>query len=113
MLRRPPRSTRTDTLFPYTTLFRSDEDQPLAGEARGDGIERGGEDGVGRDPRGGGVERVDHRVAGDVDQALIDILAGERLGGGVGGGEMLVGDRRDDAAVHFLGPGGGGRKRCV
>src|SRR3546814_11821035 len=26
MLRRPPRSTRTDTLFPYTTLFRSRED---------------------------------------------------------------------------------------
>src|SRR3546814_13161453 len=25
MLRRPPRSTRTDTLFPYTTLFRSVE----------------------------------------------------------------------------------------
>src|SRR3546814_9877853 len=25
MLRRPPRSTRTDTLFPYTTLFRSDQ----------------------------------------------------------------------------------------
>src|SRR3546814_9282942 len=24
MIRRPPRSTRTDTLFPYTTLFRSD-----------------------------------------------------------------------------------------
>src|SRR3546814_8409698 len=23
MMRRPPRSTRTDTLFPYTTLFRS------------------------------------------------------------------------------------------
>src|SRR3546814_1318372 len=27
MIRRPPRSTRTDTLFPYTTLFRSK--QPL------------------------------------------------------------------------------------
>src|SRR3546814_17624359 len=27
MIRRPPRSTRTDTLFPYTTLFRS-EDRP-------------------------------------------------------------------------------------
>src|SRR3546814_14118684 len=26
MIRRPPRSTRTDTLFPYTTLFRSRED---------------------------------------------------------------------------------------
>src|SRR3546814_2069619 len=34
MLRRPPRSTRTDTLFPYTTLFRSartvaQEDHPI------------------------------------------------------------------------------------
>src|SRR3546814_2175858 len=27
MIRRPPRSTRTDTLFPYTTLFRSDADR--------------------------------------------------------------------------------------
>src|SRR3546814_13457098 len=26
MIRRPPRATRTDTLFPYTTLFRSDSD---------------------------------------------------------------------------------------
>src|SRR3546814_570215 len=26
MIRRPPRSTRTDTLFPYTTLFRSEGD---------------------------------------------------------------------------------------
>src|SRR3546814_2793142 len=26
MIRRPPRSTRTDTLFPYTTLFRSHHD---------------------------------------------------------------------------------------
>src|SRR3546814_14161091 len=30
MLRRPPRSTRTDTLFPYTTLFRSLAFQPRA-----------------------------------------------------------------------------------
>src|SRR3546814_10777606 len=42
MIRRPPRSTRTDTLFPYTTLFRSrlslcrrrDEDERQAGEDR-------------------------------------------------------------------------------
>src|SRR3546814_16191763 len=27
MIRRPPRSTRTDTLFPYTTLFRSPGDR--------------------------------------------------------------------------------------
>src|SRR3546814_10926366 len=39
IIRRPPRSTRTDTLFPYTTLFRSDQpdrgggdvEQPEAG----------------------------------------------------------------------------------
>src|SRR3546814_1085061 len=30
MIRRPPRSTRTDTLFPYTTLFRSQK--PARGE---------------------------------------------------------------------------------
>src|SRR3546814_5334996 len=30
MIRRPPRSTRTDTLFPYTTLFRSPGDAVVA-----------------------------------------------------------------------------------
>src|SRR3546814_7470123 len=32
MIRRPPRSTRTDTLFPYTTLFRSECWLPLCSE---------------------------------------------------------------------------------
>src|SRR3546814_2855843 len=32
MIRRPPRSTRTDTLFPYTTLFRSRLGHPAAEE---------------------------------------------------------------------------------
>src|SRR3546814_11022959 len=31
MIRRPPRSTRTDTLFPYTTLFRSRQHSRCAG----------------------------------------------------------------------------------
>src|SRR3546814_12996069 len=31
MIRRPPRSTRTDPLFPYTTLFRSDMEKLFAG----------------------------------------------------------------------------------
>src|SRR3546814_14602283 len=40
MIRRPPRSTRTDTLFPYTTLFRSGRasrrgDHPRALSAQG------------------------------------------------------------------------------
>src|SRR3546814_10860490 len=34
MIRRPPRSTRTDTLFPYTTLFRSVQDIAVAILAR-------------------------------------------------------------------------------
>src|SRR3546814_17701792 len=32
MIRRPPRSTRTDTLFPYTTLFRSGVGAPGIGD---------------------------------------------------------------------------------
>src|SRR3546814_8466818 len=37
MIRRPPRSTRTDTLFPYTTLFRSHDhgERPIIGAAFG------------------------------------------------------------------------------
>src|SRR3546814_14427890 len=35
MIRRPPRSTRTDTLFPYTTLFRS---LVVAGNGSGDAV---------------------------------------------------------------------------
>src|SRR3546814_5742245 len=41
MIRRPPRSTRTDTLFPYTTLFRSgrfDQRQPLLEALGGFGV---------------------------------------------------------------------------
>src|SRR3546814_18020167 len=34
MIRRPPRSTRTDTLFPYTTLFRSDGRKLIGEQAR-------------------------------------------------------------------------------
>src|SRR3546814_13502330 len=34
MIRRPPRSTRTDTLFPYTTLFRSEQPDADRGARR-------------------------------------------------------------------------------
>src|SRR3546814_18077721 len=39
MIRRPPRATRTDTLFPYTTLFRSNC-KPQAPVAKGDGCDK-------------------------------------------------------------------------
>src|SRR3546814_17046127 len=55
MIRRPPRSTRTDTLFPYTTLFRS-----LDGIGKGD---------------------VDvHPGAGNTDVALHDVADAEHAG---------------------------------
>src|SRR3546814_15171196 len=46
MIRRPPRSTRTDTLFPYTTLFRSNiitkrQFKGLTGRVEGGISERG------------------------------------------------------------------------
>src|SRR3546814_7005928 len=39
MIRRPPRSTRTDTLFPYTTLFRSLQRHDPARIALGLGVD--------------------------------------------------------------------------
>src|SRR3546814_10335318 len=66
MIRRPPRSTRTDTLFPYTTLFRSRRVTNAAASWRGrfwmpDNTSSGGR-------RAGAVDgsaRPDHVTAGD------------------------------------------------
>src|SRR3546814_2947217 len=55
MIRRPPRSTRTDTLFPYTTLFRS-PDRPSHVRHGG----RGGDDGGGRGIRRGCGRSEEH-----------------------------------------------------
>src|SRR3546814_15297558 len=52
MIRRPPRSTRTDTLFPYTTLFRS------AGHRRGH-EEGAGLDAIGDDAMAAAVQALD------------------------------------------------------
>src|SRR3546814_1771970 len=43
MIRRPPRSTRTDTLFPYTTLFRSPDKLNFASAGVGTAPHLGGE----------------------------------------------------------------------
>src|SRR3546814_4501630 len=54
MIRRPPKSTRTDTLFPYTTLFRSGRI----------GVERGAADPLARDQPGN--EHRDDRQRAEV-----------------------------------------------
>src|SRR3546814_16690304 len=56
MILRPPRSTRTDTLFPYTTLFRS--------------TQRVGDDVVDPAPVGAHVARILDAAAADVDAAF-------------------------------------------
>src|SRR3546814_19660147 len=90
MIRRPPRSTRTDTLFPYTTLFRS---RRREGGAHGLGIEAPvGQQGVGKqdgellaaDPpddrrrrRRPGQHRGemrDHPVARGMTETVVDLL---------------------------------------
>src|SRR3546814_3215145 len=69
MIRRPPRSTRTDTLFPYTTLFRS----ALQGRSRG--RERG--DLRGRDVRayGGLADLLEEAgLVGGAREELLELL---------------------------------------
>src|SRR3546814_21000594 len=70
MIRRPPRSTRTDTLFPYTTLFRSAAALAETDDLRGAGLARH-LDVLDRQPgASGGAQPVDdlvHRLAHHAD----------------------------------------------
>src|SRR3546814_7314870 len=81
MVRRPPRSTRTDTLFPYTTLFRSEEALQTPEhrlEARRD---RAAEDGVvaeAHDSARSALEVVDREL--DVDLQRLRLLAEQGRG---------------------------------
>src|SRR3546814_16407517 len=85
MIRRPPRSTRTDTLFPYTTLFRSaaeptdlyDGGALLALEPAGE--ERHGYDGHNHH-RSHGQQHRRARLLGVVDLALQPAELGLEVG---------------------------------
>src|SRR3546814_16234074 len=89
MLRRPPRSTRTDTLFPYTTLFRS----------RGESVEiTGHSDRIGSDadndrPSAARAPNVRRYLEGrGIDGQVI-------VAGGHGGREPLVACERHPGAA--------------
>src|SRR3546814_7798556 len=62
MIRRPPRSTRTDTLFPYTTLFRSAAVLEQARQRGAQGAERARQRDRGEERR---ARRADVGVLGD------------------------------------------------
>src|SRR3546814_3923724 len=71
MIRRPPRSTRTDTLFPYTTLFRSFGQALRRIDQRVFGIGIAGVDGEALflANQEGVIAFVDHRCAVDIGDA--------------------------------------------
>src|SRR3546814_4711241 len=106
MIRRPPRSTRTDTLFPYTTLFRS----LAAGVV--EAFEPGGQPHRNTGRRGGRQEGVVIRLGGDGDAAFR--VAAQQLGRVVGvaepggGAEIeyrarlgIAGDRQDRKSTRL------------
>src|SRR3546814_8889144 len=110
MIRRPPRSTRTDTLFPYTTLFRS----PLFFAAalpqrmlppRFNRYQGGGTYGFhidGSVMRLGGAERI--HVRSDISCTLFLSEPDE-----YDGGELIVSDSYGEHVVKL--PAGEDRKR--
>src|SRR3546814_6321382 len=82
MLRRPPRSTRTDTLFPYTTLFRSRSGGAVSRAAA-----------AGYEPR---LFHLPPFLRGaDADPTLGDVLDGLVVTGHFLGRDLLDGRNRD------------------
>src|SRR3546814_12176571 len=71
MIRRPPRSTRTDTLFPYTTLFRSDDE---ALDAIRDALDAGGESARQETALLHRAERWRERLLEEGDAALAELI---------------------------------------
>src|SRR3546814_18771685 len=85
MIRRPPRSTRTDTLFPYTTLFRSRFPRhralripPSDRDRRGAAAQRLPVEllHAGRHPRA--ARHLRHYLAGDFDVPAVEARADRR-----------------------------------
>src|SRR3546814_11627025 len=97
MVRRPPRSTRTYTLFPYTTLFRSRAAVAVSVD-EAFGAERRGADDKARGTIGAQAhERADQAIAGDLHAWHAGGARRERLG-----------ERGSATGKPARGPGGGG-----
>src|SRR3546814_7983544 len=96
MIRRPPRSTRTDTRFPYTTLFRS----AVVGAAQRDGVADAAVLGGGRaivDREALGLDRhADIVAAVDRRSRGPGVIRGRRIGHQTGGGVGTARHRRSE-----------------
>src|SRR3546814_12654433 len=92
MIRRPPRSTRTDTLFPYTTLFRS---------ADGVGAERVGGDDIRSRLQIGARDLLDDRRPAERENVVIALLVALKAerAGIVGSAQLAVLDLGAERAV--------------
>src|SRR3546814_16517312 len=79
MIRRPPRSTRTDTLFPYTTLFRSETSRPptLVSASRNSTVTEG--DGAAQTARAAGAVQACHRVSARSEEHTSELQSLMRL----------------------------------
>src|SRR3546814_18784679 len=90
MIRQPPRSTRTDTLFPYTTLFRSTGEDERHEDIACD-VERGEY----RDAEQRGERKGTDRYGAAVDrQGRSAIASGVACSAVVAIGMGLLGDRK-------------------
>src|SRR3546814_14191464 len=78
MRQRPPRSTRTDTLFPYATLFRSRNGHTPVERARVQDAPAG--DHLDGDPNDGAAEAVGPRLEADVEHLEGGVEVVHRLG---------------------------------
>src|SRR3546814_14961735 len=84
MIRRPPRSTRTDTLFPYTTLFRSVVLQELCAGRQGLAQrDQGSRDGVPDRPAGSHAAVAADRAAQQGERGPAAAAARQRPEGAV------------------------------
>src|SRR3546814_871593 len=99
MIRRPPRSTRTDTLFPYTTLFRSPRMTGRAQRVRlGDVVARLG---VGEDADVDAIEGARRFAPQPVQLLALALIVAEASAVAAQVGRVGLDDHRDAAAVDL------------
>src|SRR3546814_19434521 len=101
MIRRPPRSTRTDTLFPYTTLFRSAA--RLRPWNRLSADRAGHRAGGGGKAFGRGQDRGARRGGGDGDEQCLLPLRASGLQSGICENARQAAHERDRIARHRQG----------